>query len=203
MEGNKIKALAKEIMEDHSMWTVEEETGFRICTAKDCGATISELGIPTPEERLSHQLDKLMEAGFTVPVKEFDRFGDLVGETIESPGMVRWYNDTHYFLKRIGNMWQGIHKPDTFLLGMEYRYGDGAYEFATSIEFYNDEAPDLMDRIADFNGLPKYTDLLKTREALEHVIDRLNGPAYADGVFKGAILRELNMALKGEKREDA
>ena len=202
MEGNKVKALAKEIMDEHSWWVLDEESGFRVCTGKDCGATLSETAIPTPEERLSHQLDKLAEAGFTFIEPEKDRFGGYEGETIESPGMVRWYNDSHYFLKRIGNMWQGVSKPKTFVLGLENRIADGAYFFSTSIEFDNDEAPDLMDRIADFNGIPKYTDLLNTREALEHVIDRLNGPDYADGIFHGAILRELNMALDGEKRDN-
>lgn len=123
-------------------------------------------------------------------------YGDWNGKTIETPGMVRWYNDSHYFLKR--------RNPESkrFVLGLENRFGqDGAYEYSTSIEFDNNEAPDLMDRIAKFNGLPTYTELTKTREALEHIIGRLAGPMYSSGVSKGAILRELNMALNGETVE--
>jgi len=202
MESNKYKALAKELMDEHSMWSVND-AGDPVCTGKDCGFVYPDTkGIPSQDERLNHQLDTLMEAGFIVREPEFDKFGGMVGETIESPGMVRWYNDSHYFLKRIGNMWDGIRKPDTFLLGLENRIGDGAYIFSNSIEFDNDEAPDLMDRIAEFNGLPKYSELLASREALQHIIDRLNGPMYSSGVFKGAILRELRMALKGEKIEN-
>lgn len=119
------------------------------------------------------------------------------GGTIETPGMVRWFNNSHYFLKRIGTMF-AVTKPNTFVLGLENRFGDNSYSYSCGIEFDNDEAPDLMDRIAEFNDLPKYTDLVKTREAVEHVIERLNGPWYSSGVFKGAILRELRMALKGE-----
>lgn len=123
--------------------------------------------------------------------------GNNDGETIETPGMVRWFNNSHYFLKRIGTR-SVVTKPDTFVLGLETRFGDSAYSYISGIEFDNDEAPDLMDRIATFNGRPKYTDLLKTRSAVEHIIERLNGPMYSSGVSKGAILRELKMALNGE-----
>lgn len=102
------------------------------------------------------------------------------GQTIESPGMMRWYSKPcHYFLKRIGNMAQGVTKPDTFVLGLEHRMGDGAYAFNTSIEFDNDEAPDLMDRIATFNDLPTYTGLLKTAaevNALVKELERMDRP---------------------------
>jgi hypothetical protein len=102
------------------------------------------------------------------------RFFEDDGQTIESPGMVRWYSKPcHYFLKRIGNMWDGVTKPNTFVLGLENRMGDGAYAFNTSIEFDNDEAPDLMDRIASFNGLPTYTGLLKTTDKVNALVKEL------------------------------
>ena len=126
-----------------------------------------------------------------------DKFGGIIGETHETPGMVRWVSGPcHYFIKH-----NSPGRP-IFALGFEHRIGDLAYIFDTSIEFDDDEAPDLMDRIADFQGLPKYTDLLKTREALEHILVRLAGPMYSSGVSKGAIVREIMRALKGEKIED-
>jgi hypothetical protein len=61
----------------------------------------------------------------------------------------------------------------------------------------NDEAPDLMDRIAEFNGLPKYTALLKKVQGLKALVDSYeanprvpNGNPYFDGFgdgFKAAI----------------
>jgi hypothetical protein len=124
------------------------------------------------------------------------------GETIESPGMVRWYSKpSHYFLKRIGNMWDGIHKPDTFVLGLEHQIGDGAYLFNTSIEFDNDEAPDLMDRIADFNGLTKYTSLQekldKARAELEEFKKEVGGPSFSDEITKSKVYAKLSRILKG------
>lgn len=194
MEGNKFKALAEEIMEDHAWWSVEEETGFHICAKEGCGATISEKQIPTPEERRSHQIDKLLEAGFTMIEPEKDRFGTDEGQTIESPGMVRWYNESHYFLKRIGNMWDGIRKPNTFVLGLENRYGDGAYIFSNSIEFDNDEAPDLMDRIAAFNDLPTYTELMKSVAAINALVKDMER---TDRIEDRYLMNRLRAILEG------
>lgn len=85
---------------------------------------------------------------------------EFIQETKETPGMVRWFNNSHYFLKRIGTR-TTVTKPDTFVLGLEHRFGDNAYSYSCGIEFDNDEAPDLMDRIAKFNNLPTYTELLE------------------------------------------
>lgn len=128
------------------------------------------------------------------------------GETKETPGMVRWYNDSHYFLKRIGTRAM-ITKPNTFVLGLESRFGDDAYSYSCGIEFDNDEAPDLMDRIADFNGLPKYTDLLNKVRLFQAMVDRAeknprkpNGEAYFDGFGDGfkAGIRAIEIILKGK-----
>lgn len=120
---------------------------------------------------------------------------DWVGETIETPGMMRWSNNSDYFIKR---------RPGSkrFQIGLESKIADGTYIFHTSIEFDDEEAPDLMDRIAIFNDIPPYSDLLEIRDALAHVLNRLDSPIYSSGVFKGAIMRELRMALDGEKVED-
>lgn len=97
-------------------------------------------------------------------------FDNNDGETIETPGMVRWYNETHYFLKRIGTP-DKVTKPNTFVLGMEHRFGDNAYSYSCGIEFDNDEAPDLMDRIAKFNDLPTYTELLEVYNKVKNLYD--------------------------------
>jgi hypothetical protein len=100
------------------------------------------------------------------------------GETIKTPGMIRWFNNSHYFLKRIGTR-SAVTKPHTFVLGLENRFGDDAYSYSCGIEFDNDEAPDLMDRIASFNGLPKYTTLKATVDALRELVretDRMDRP---------------------------
>lgn len=128
-------------------------------------------------------------------------YGEWTGETKETPGMVRWYNDSHYFLKR--------RTPEStrFVLGLENRWGqDGAYEYSTSIEFDNDEAPDLMDRIAKFNNLPKYTDLLEKVTKLQELVDRSEevperkkSDVYFDGFGDGfkACITGIKSILKG------
>jgi hypothetical protein len=62
------KALATSIFIDHSMW---KEAGsyqgmtIRICSAEGCNHEFPTLGaVPTGLDRLSHQIDKLFEAGF-------------------------------------------------------------------------------------------------------------------------------------------
>lgn len=102
-----------------------------------------------------------------------DKFGEIIGETIETPGMVRWYSKPcHYYLKKFD-----VPNPKFFRLGLEHRIGDGAYIFDSDIEFDISEAPDLMDRIAEFNGLPKYTDLLDKSTELLELRTRLEGLA--------------------------
>lgn len=124
------------------------------------------------------------------------RFFEDDGQTIESPGMVRWYSKPcHYFLKRIGNMWDGVTKPNTFVLGLENRIGDGAYMFSTSIEFDNDEAPDLMDRIAEFNELPKYTDLLAISMKVDDLLKDMDRMDQQNDLYARRKLRDI---LKGE-----
>lgn len=103
----------------------------------------------------------------------------------------------HYFIQQPSE-WE----TSRFQLGQEIRVADGAWDVESHVTVAVDDAPDLMDQIADYRVLPRYTDLLASREALQHILDRLNSPVYADGVFKGAILRELRMALKGEKIEN-
>lgn len=99
-------------------------------------------------------------------------FGNNDGETIETPGMMRWFNNSHYFLKRIGTR-RTVTKPNTFVLGLETRFGSDAYSYISGIEFDNDEAPDLMDRISEFNGLPKYTDLRGTVDAVKALVKEM------------------------------
>jgi hypothetical protein len=96
------------------------------------------------------------------------RFGEIIGETTETPDMVRWVSGgSHYFLKHTSPG-----RP-IFALGLEHRIGDLAYIFDTSIEFDNDEAPDLMDRIAAFNDLPTYTELVKSVAAINALVKDL------------------------------
>lgn len=122
------------------------------------------------------------------------------GETIETPGMVRWFNNSHYFLKRIGTS-SAISKPNTFVLGLENRFGDNAYSYSCGIEFDNDEAPDLMDRIADFNGLPKYTALQekldKMRAELEEFKREVGGASFSNEITKSKVYTKLSRILKG------
>jgi hypothetical protein len=122
------------------------------------------------------------------------------GETIETPGMVRWFNNSHYFLKRIGTS-SAVTKPNTFVLGLENRFGDNAYSYSCGIEFDNDEAPDLMDRIADFNGLTKYTSLQekldKARAELEEFKKEVGGPSFSDEITKSKVYAKLSRILKG------
>jgi hypothetical protein len=92
-------------------------------------------------------------------------YGKFTGKTIETPGMVRWYNDSHYFLKR------RTPEATRWVLGLETRFGqDGAYEFLTSIEFDNDETVDIIDRIATFNDLPTYTELMEVHDKLSALL---------------------------------
>lgn len=122
------------------------------------------------------------------------------GETIETPGMVRWFNNSHYFLKRIGTS-SAVTKPNTFVLGLENRFGDNAYSYSCGIEFDNDDAPDLLDRIADFNGLPSYTDLLeqldKARNQLAEFKKEVGGASFSDEISKSKVYARLGSILKG------
>jgi hypothetical protein len=94
------------------------------------------------------------------------RFGEIIGETTETPDMVRWVSGgSHYFLKH-----KAPGRP-IFALGLEHRIGDLAYIFDTSIEFDDDEAPDLMDRIAKFHDLPTYTELLEVYSKVKNLYD--------------------------------
>lgn len=99
-----------------------------------------------------------------------------MGETIETPGMVRWDSGgSHYFLKRIGTKYT-VQKHNTFVLGLEVLVGpEKRYEFATSIEFSNDEALELIDRICKFNGMPTYTAQLQRWALIEDVLDSFEG----------------------------
>lgn len=98
-----------------------------------------------------------------------------------------------------------IQQPDEWItnlmeIGQEVRpFPDAAYDWDNTILVPVEDAPEFMDQICNHVELPRYTDLLEVRNALEHVIERLNGPWYSSGVSKGAILRELRMALKGEQ----
>ena len=94
-----------------------------------------------------------------------DKWGEIIGETKEVPGMVRWVSgNSHYFLKH-----RQTGRP-IFALGLEHRIADGAYIFDTSIEFDDDEAPDLMDRIASFVDLPTYTELMEVTDKLNSLL---------------------------------
>lgn len=96
-----------------------------------------------------------------------------MSETIETPGMVRWNSGRcHYFLKRIGTKYE-VQKHNTFVLGREVLVGpEQRHEFATSIEFENEEAVELMDRICKFNGMPTYTAQLQRWALVEDLLDR-------------------------------
>ena len=100
-----------------------------------------------------------------------------------------------------------IQHPEEYItnyvqIGQEFRFGDGAFISTTAISVNKEDLPDFLNEVAGYHQLPLYTDLLNVVDALEHVIDRLNGPAYSSGVSKSAIRYELNLALKGEKRVD-
>lgn len=88
-----------------------------------------------------------------------------------------------------------------YQIGEEVRFADGAFVSESAITVKVEDVPDFLDAVASYRELPKYTDLLATYDALQYVIDRLNSPIYSSGVSKGAILRELKMALKGETVE--
>jgi hypothetical protein len=119
-----------------------------------------------------------------------------MGETIETPGMVRWDSGRcHYFLKRIGTKYE-VHKHNTFVLGLEILLGpEQRHEFATSIEFSNEGALELIDRIAKFNGMPTYTAQLQRWALIEDVLDsmeRTNQP-------KSALIGKIRQILKVTK----
>lgn len=99
----------------------------------------------------------------------------------------------HYFIQQPSE-WDTSH----FELGQEIRIADGAFDIQTYITVAVDDAPDLMDQVADYHVLPRYTDLLEIRSALEHILDRLNSPIYSSGVNKSIIRREIELALEGE-----
>jgi len=103
-----------------------------------------------------------------------DRWGGIVGATNEVPGMVRWVSgESHYFLKH-----NSPGRP-IFALGLEHRIGDMAYIFDTSIEFDDDEAVDLIDRIASFQDLPTYSELMDVSSKLNALLletERMDRP---------------------------
>lgn len=182
------RAYATDIMLTHSHWALDAER-FRVCTGHDCGFRYSRDYDPTQLDVISHQIRSLEEAGFDIekPSAEI--------ETIETPGMVRWVNGSHYFLKRIGTSAK-VHKPNTFVLGLEHRFGDNAYSYSCGIEFDNDEAPDLMDRIAKFNDLPTYTELLEVYNKTKKLYDEEEPSA---GIPEYHIFDKLKAILKGVK----
>ncbi len=57
------RAHATDIMIEHSMW-IEGPHGTRSCTGKGCTHAYPADMIPTPLDRLTHQLRMLEEAGF-------------------------------------------------------------------------------------------------------------------------------------------
>lgn len=67
----------------------------------------------------------------------------------------------HYFIQNPSEIDTGH-----FRLGIEHRVAAGAFDVESYVTFEVEDAPDLMDRIADFHVLPKYTDLLDMRQRL-------------------------------------
>jgi hypothetical protein len=113
----------------------------------------------------------------------------------DTPGTVRWKaGDDRFYLEP--------EQHNHFVLGQEFNFGDGAFTDFSLLVINRADTPELLDRLAEFNGLPKYSDLSKTQEAVNHILNRLDSPIYSSGVFKGAIKRELRMALEGKKVDD-
>ncbi len=57
------RALATDIMINHTTW-IEATYGIRTCTGRGCTHAYPAGMIPTPLDRLTHQLRMLEEAGF-------------------------------------------------------------------------------------------------------------------------------------------
>lgn len=122
-----------------------------------------------------------------------------MGETIATPGIVRWESGgSHYFLKRIGTKYE-VQKHHTFVLGREaWMQTMGRYELMNSMEFNNSEAVELIDRIANFNGMPSYTAQLQRWSLIEDMLDREEGNKVHSKQFLIDKLREI-MKVTGKK----
>lgn len=72
----------------------------------------------------------------------------------------------HYFIQNPSEIETG-----QFRLGIEHRIAAGAFDVESFVTVEVEDAPDLMDRIADFNVLPRYTDLLDMHQRLMNLTE--------------------------------
>jgi hypothetical protein len=75
----------------------------------------------------------------------------------------------HYFIQQPSE-WDTSH----FELGQEIRVADGAWDVQSHITVAVDDAPDLMDQIADYHVLPRYTDLLEIKSKLDALVKEMD-----------------------------
>ncbi len=82
-------------------------------------------------------------------------------------------NKEHYFIQQPSE-WE----TSRFQLGQEIRVADGAYDVQSHITVAVDDVPDLMDQIADYHVMPRYTDLLRIVDGVKDLVtekDRIAG----------------------------
>jgi hypothetical protein len=114
-----------------------------------------------------------------------------INETREVPGMIRWYSKPcHYFIKN-----RGPEDKKFFKIGLESQIADGTYVWHEDIEFDVTEAPDLMDKICEFNGLPTYSGLLETRRKLDELMHRTVENLKQGDLETGLLIADMMEAL--------
>jgi hypothetical protein len=74
----------------------------------------------------------------------------------------------HYFIQQPSE-WE----TSRVQLGQEIRVADGAYDIESHITVAVESVPALMDELADYHVLPRYTDLLKTVDAVRAMVKEM------------------------------
>lgn len=102
----------------------------------------------------------------------------------------------HYFIQQPSE-WE----TSRVQLGQEIRVADSAWDVQSHITVAVENIPDLMDQLADYHVLPRYTDLLvkldKARTQLAEFKKEVGGASFSDEISKSKVYARLGSILKG------
>lgn len=95
----------------------------------------------------------------------------------------------HYFIQQPSE-WDTSH----FELGQEIRVADGAFDVQSHVTVAVDDVPELLDQIADYHVMPRYTDLLSIVDGLKDLYTKEEPSA---GIPEYHIFDKIKEILEG------
>lgn len=150
----------------------------------------------SPEDARKKKLEAQAALSYS---KAMDQRRDKAKEAVHRKDFV--LNKGHFYIQ-YPEEW----RTNEFQLGQEIRVADGAFDVESHVIIDGDAAPALMDEIADFHILPRYTDLFEKVQKLEELVarseatpDRKKSSVYFDGFGDGfkACITGIKSILKG------